>query len=176
MTSQLNDTQRIILAAAAEREDLRVLPLPKSITAPPVAVRKTILKLLTLELIAEVDAGSEDAVWLNAEGGGRTTLIITPAGLTSIGVEPPSSTEQSDEEPSPPVPAKTGDTKSEIVVALLRRQKGASIEEMMEATNWQPHSVRGFLSGHLKKKGVPVISDKGSDGVRRYFIAPIKSD
>lgn len=47
---------------------------------------------------------------------------------------------------------------------------------MMEATGWQAHSVRGFLSGPLKKRKLPVVSNKGEDGVRRYYIAAIRSE
>ena len=55
-----------------------------------------------------------------------------------------------------------------IVVALLRRPNGASLEELMAATGWQKHSVRGALSGAVKKKlGLPVISEK-VDGARVY--------
>jgi hypothetical protein len=42
---------------------------------------------------------------------------------------------------------------------------------MMKATNWQQHSVRGFLAGTVKEKlGFPLTSSKGKDGVRRYRI------
>ncbi|MGD9711384.1 MAG: DUF3489 domain-containing protein [Thermomicrobiales bacterium] len=60
-------------------------------------------------------------------------------------------------------------SKAETILALLRRKKGASIDEMQQATGWQAHSVRGFLSGHMKKKlGLTVTSEIGKDGVRRY--------
>ena len=67
-------------------------------------------------------------------------------------------------------------SKQDQVLALLRRQNGASIEEIVAATDWQPHSVRGFLSGAVKKRlGIDVVSEKGEDGVRRYHVAALKS-
>jgi hypothetical protein len=50
---------------------------------------------------------------------------------------------------------------------LLVRESGASIAEMMAATGWQQHSVRGALAGALKKRGL-VISSQKVEGVRRY--------
>jgi hypothetical protein len=67
-------------------------------------------------------------------------------------------------------------SKQDQVLALLRRQDGASIEEIIAATYWQPNSVRGFLSGAVKKRlGIGVVSEKGADGVRRYHVAALKS-
>jgi hypothetical protein len=62
-------------------------------------------------------------------------------------------------------------TKQERMLTLLSRPEGASIEEMMLATNWQQHSVRGFLAGTVKKKlGFALSSAKTVNGVRRYHI------
>jgi Protein of unknown function (DUF3489) len=62
-------------------------------------------------------------------------------------------------------------TKQERVLTLLSQPEGASIEEMMQATDWQQHSVRGFLAGTVKKKlGFPLTSSKPNDGTRRYRI------
>lgn len=61
--------------------------------------------------------------------------------------------------------------KSEVILKLLRRKKGASIEEMQQATGWQAHSVRGFLSGSVKKRmGLALTSAPASDGTRRYVV------
>lgn len=68
-------------------------------------------------------------------------------------------------------PAKVaGTSKLDILVKLLRRPTGATIQELASATNWQTHSVRGALSGTLKKKGHSIPSEV-VEGVRRYRIA-----
>lgn len=73
---------------------------------------------------------------------------------------------------SPAAPAKAPATKSDAVVKLLRATKGASVDEIMKATGWQAHSVRGFLSGTVKRKlGLELSSETGKDGARRYRVA-----
>lgn len=63
-------------------------------------------------------------------------------------------------------------TKQELVLTLLSRKEGASVEDIMKATNWQVHSVRGFLAGTVKKKlGFALTSSKAEGEVRRYCIA-----
>lgn len=60
-----------------------------------------------------------------------------------------------------------------IVVTLLRRPDGASITDLMGATGWQAHSVRGAIAGAIKKKlGLPVLSTKSEAG-RVYRIEAI---
>ena len=67
--------------------------------------------------------------------------------------------------------AKNGSTKAEKVLTLLKRPKGATLEDLTKATDWQTHSVRGFLSGTLKKRmGLTVLSEKDDKGTRRYRI------
>jgi hypothetical protein len=64
-------------------------------------------------------------------------------------------------------------TKQERMLTLLSRPEGASIAEMMQATDWQQHSVRGFLAGTVRRKlGFVLTSSKPDDGVRRYCIKP----
>ncbi len=62
-------------------------------------------------------------------------------------------------------------SKTNKVLELLKRPGGVTAKELMKATDWQPHSVRGFLSGTVgKKMGLTVISTKGDDGERTYSI------
>jgi Protein of unknown function (DUF3489) len=62
-------------------------------------------------------------------------------------------------------------SKTNQVLDLLRQPGGVTAKELMEATGWQSHSVRGFLSGTIgKKMGLAVTSTKGEDGERSYSI------
>jgi Protein of unknown function (DUF3489) len=62
-------------------------------------------------------------------------------------------------------------SKTNQVLELLRQPGGVTAKELMKATGWQPHSVRGFLSGTVgKKMGLAVTSTKGEDGERSYSI------
>ena len=62
-------------------------------------------------------------------------------------------------------------SKTATVLALLKRAGGVSSQQLMDATGWQAHSVRGFLSGTVVKKlGLALVSAKGKDGTRKYSI------
>lgn len=62
-------------------------------------------------------------------------------------------------------------SKTEIILGLMKRPNGASLKEIMEATDWQAHSVRGFISGTLgKKMSLSVVSTKTGDGERIYCL------
>jgi hypothetical protein len=64
-------------------------------------------------------------------------------------------------------------SKQQLCLDLLSRPDGACVEELHAATGWQTHSVRGFLSGTVKKKlGLTLISDRAGDGPRRYRVGP----
>ncbi len=62
-------------------------------------------------------------------------------------------------------------TKSAAVLALLRSKDGITITEIASATGWQNHSVRGFLSGTVKKKLGREVTSEVVDGERRYRMA-----
>ena len=62
-------------------------------------------------------------------------------------------------------------SKTSKVLDLLKRAEGVTLKELMKATGWQPHSVRGFLSGAIRKKmGMRVTSTKGEGGERTYSV------
>ena len=62
-------------------------------------------------------------------------------------------------------------TKAENVLELMERKEGATLAEIGKATNWQNHSIRGFVSGHVTKKlCLKVESTKSEEGERPYRI------
>ena len=79
------------------------------------------------------------------------------------------------EAPQKAEPAKTEGvregSKTAKVLDLLKRPNGATLKELMKTTGWQPHSLRGFLSGTVGKKlRLAVTSTKGEDGERSYAV------
>lgn len=102
---------------------------------------------------------------------GSSRLLITEAGRAKIG-QPTPMAPATKAKAKAAVPAKPRSPTGKIatLVELLRRPDGATIETMMLATGWQAHSVRGTISGSIKKtRGLEVISEK-MDGVRVYRI------
>ena len=61
-------------------------------------------------------------------------------------------------------------TKSSLILKLLHRAAGATVKELAAATNWQDHSVRGYLSGTLKKKLGLLVTSNVTDGTRHYKV------
>ena len=195
---KLTDTQLVILSAAAKRQDRAVLPLPRSLKVHKAAATTVLKSLLKKSLVAERPAAADGPHWRESRYGGRTALAITEAGLQAIGVDgdrktskqspsttPPPKQRRRRPEPKPsgakpnrrtsPAAVRPG-TKQALLIDLLKRKKGATIDEAVEAVGWQPHSVRGAISGTLKKKlGLMVISEKPGDGPRRYRIAAPQS-
>jgi hypothetical protein len=193
--TKLSDTQAVILSAAAQREDRNVLPLPGSLRGG--AATKVVGALLKRGLIAETITDSQtkadaalNRIWRNDEDGRAILLHITDAGLAAIGVEPEDAnpapagaTDAPTEEPPQDAPAaadpapkagtpRTG-TKQETLIAMLRAEGGATIDEMAAATGWAAHSIRGVLSGTLKKKlGLAVTSEKVEGRGRLYTLPP----
>jgi hypothetical protein len=88
----------------------------------------------------------------------------------------PPATEATDADPetaaAPRRPRSREGTKEAQLIAMLRRTEGASLDQIVEATGWQKHTVRGAISGALKKKrGLEVTSAKDESGARVYRIA-----
>ncbi|RBP90247.1 uncharacterized protein DUF3489 [Rhodobacter sp. 140A] len=164
--TQLSDTQAIILSAAAQRPEHIALPLPESLRGG--AAAKVVGTMLAKGLLeeAEADMRKGEPVWRETGDGHGVTLVATDAGLAAIGIEPNTSAAL---EPAPKTRTPREGTKQATLIAMLRAPDGATIEEIMAATGWQSHTVRGAMAGALKKKlGLEVTSEKVEDRGRVY--------
>jgi Protein of unknown function (DUF3489) len=197
---KLTETQLVILSTAGQRDDGAALPLPKSIKLQGAAANHVLKSLMNKGLLDEQPAEHGAAAWRESKDGQRLILVITDAGRAAIGVpakeqsEPtPSVTSRGSKrsagrrskagEPKGAPAAKSKvkkaspaarrpDSKQALLVDLLRRKEGATIAEAVKVTGWQPHSVRGAISGALKKRlGLAVNSDKVEGRGRVYRIA-----
>jgi hypothetical protein len=73
--------------------------------------------------------------------------------------------------PAPAKPEVRDGSKTARILDLLKRPGGVTAKELMKATGWLPHSVRGFLSGTVRTKlGLTVTSTKSEDGERTYSV------
>ena len=174
---QLSDTQAIILSTACAREDAMVFPVTANLKGG--AVGNVCKSLLKRGLIEEIAASDLNTVWRHDEQHGPITLRATPLAYVALGItdDPEARQDTSAESANAAAPApkairyRTG-TKQETVIAMLRAEGGATIEEIMAATNWAGHTTRGVLSGALKKKlGLAITSEKVTDRGRVYYIA-----
>jgi hypothetical protein len=191
---KFTDSQLVILSAAARRQDGVVLPLPKLLKVNKAGATTVLKSLLKKGLVTERPAAADAAHWRETRAGGRRALAITDAGLQAIGVDVDRKTSKQSPSTRPPPkkrsrraerklsasrpggrtspPAVRPGTKQALLIDLLKRKKGATIEAIVAATGWQAHSVRGAISGTLKKKlGLAVISERVGDGSRVYRIA-----
>lgn len=154
---QLSDAQAVILSTACAREDGAVFPVTASLKGG--AVGNVCKSLLKQGLIEEIAATDLNTVWRHDEERGPITLRATPLAYSTLGI-----TDQQDETPvetpTAPVQRRKG-TKQETLIEMLRAEGGATIDEIVEATGWQAHTVRGAMSGALKKKlGLTITSEK----------------
>ena len=189
--TKLSDTQLVILSAAAQREDRNVLPLPGSLRGG--AATKVVGALLSRGLIAETVTDSQtkadaalNRIWRNDADGRAILLHITGTGFAAIGLESdaadsaPTGTDEAPSvvaaqdapaaaDPAPKARTPREGTKQATLIAMLRAPEGATIDEIMAATGWQSHTVRGAMAGALKKKlGLEVTSEKSEARGRVY--------
>jgi hypothetical protein len=170
--AKLNDTQTLLLSAAAQRPALNIHPLPDSHARMGARVTKALAGLLSAGLAEERETDIADQV-ARESGDLRFGLYVTIAGLAAIGVEPepaPPTLNEADQPADTPagVPAPRA-TKSALVLGLLERKAGATLPELIAATGWLPHTTRAALTG-LRKKGHPVARTT-RDGATCYRIA-----
>ena len=164
---QLTDTQSIILSTACGRDDGMVFPITAKLKGGAVGnVCKSLLKHALLEEVAATDLNT---VWRHDEERGSITLRATPLAYSTLGItdDPAPATLI----PSGTEPLRRTGTKQDTLIAMLRAPEGATIAEIVAATGWLSHTVRGSMSGALKKKlGLTITSEKVDGRGRVYSI------
>ena len=188
---KLTDTQLVILSAAAQRHDSAILPLPKSLKVHKAAATTILENLLKKGLVAERHAAADEAHWHETRDGGRTALAITETGLQAIGVDaekktgnqsrstkppPKQRNRRAERKPAAATPkgnksqtATRQGSKQALLINLLKRKKGATIEAIVETLGWLPHTVRAALT-RLRQQGFRIERVR-EDGISRYRIA-----
>lgn len=170
--TKLTDMQLILLTTACQREDGSLLPTPDSLEGKADRLQKAVTALIKNGLAAEKEGVTAAQSW-RGDGDLNFGVIITDAGRAVI--EPPvgdgsvalasGASEGGHGAGSAPQPRVT---KQSLLIDLLKRKGGASLDEIVSATGWLPHTSRAALTG-LRKKGHEIAKGK-VDGTTRYQI------
>jgi hypothetical protein len=196
MSIKLTDTQLVLLAAAAQRKDLCLVAPP---TLKGATAQKIASKLISAGFVKEVKAMASDPIWRQHEGASYA-LKLTAAGAKAIAVDEAAEPEDAGEEsdalanrdqaailskleakdarpaeamgPGPARPsAPHSGSKLARVIALLQRDHGATIAELIAATGWLAHTTRAALTG-LRKRGYAVAIDRSDDKRGSFYRIP----
>jgi len=178
-TSPLTDHQRTVLTMAAYSTNLLAWPLPKRLKLSKGSTTIVVKGLLKRGLVEERPAFGNEPVWREREDGKGLTLVVTKAGLAAVGMSPADASDEKAANAAKRGPTATisasqrrmprAGSKLAMLVALLARDGGATVAEMVAATGWQDHTVRGVMSGSLKKKfGLTIASEKVEERDRVY--------
>jgi Protein of unknown function (DUF3489) len=179
--TKLSDTQAVILSAAAQRDDFSVLPLPETLKIKGDAVDKVLGSLEAKGLIKHQGTPRGDeppplritraglqAIGVEPEDDGQMEAGATDAETTPAASEadPSARSAKPADAEAPAQPGEPADTlpetaatrtpragtKQALMIELLKRPEGATVEQIAAATGWQHHTIRGAISGALKKK------------------------
>jgi len=182
LVTKLSDTQLVLLSNAAKREDGA---LTRSSKMKPDTAEQAAQALLSRKLIKSIPKSGALPLWKKGSNDDLLTLVITSAGLEAIGIEAGGARNQPDaaapkqrrakakrptrvtEAAGAAKPTAQGtrpNTKIAKVIEMMRKPGGVTLKAIMSATDWQAHSVRGAISGAIKKKlGLKVVSEMRGD-------------
>jgi hypothetical protein len=186
-TIRLNDLQLVLLSSAAARNNGSLIPLPDNCTQDRARIGRAIAALLRRGLIEELPVSDRSLAWREQDQA-PIGLCIADGGRAAIGAEPeqeasdnmgdvPAVTDEVagsaktekeilvNADAESPAPASSGPrsgSKIAEVVALLGRKDGATLDELVAATGWLPHTTRAALTG-LRKKNHAIVKDKRGD-------------
>lgn len=165
---ELTSAQRTILKAGIESPETEIRQFMQHIRNPAIQ-DKLLTSLLRKRLITV--RGSE-SVGTNYKFDKTTEFFISQTGLEAL--NPPQMEAEMPCKPeaqsATPIAEPQRETKQTIILNLLSREEGASLTELIDATGWKPHSVRGHLSNMRRKQGLQIEGFTNTDGKRGYRI------
>jgi len=174
----LSDTARTVLEAAAGRDDLSVLPFPETVKAKGGAMQKVLTGLRKRGFVRVIETDGPQRVVITSEGMAAIGADPEPQAEATAEAEAAATPAEADAADDTPAPAAEGNnggaptageatvaagepaakptvrpgTKQAQMIDLMKRPEGATVEHIAEATGWQHHTIRGAISGALKKK------------------------
>jgi len=163
--TRLTDLQLILLSTASQRHDGSLLPTPDSVGERSPTVDKAIKSLMRRGLTAEYDVSDAPRTWRQA-GDRHIGIAITDSGRTALGIDSDESPDGEKPSPKAEEAAPRKESKASHVLAMLQRQEGATLDELVAATGWLPHTTRAALTG-LRKKGHAI--DRRKRGEVTYY-------
>ena len=166
---KLNDTHLVLLSAAAQDQS-RLLPRPEHLSDK--SAQSLATKLMRAGLVDAVTVRSSQPHWKVDDKARPVGLRMTAQGLAAIGLE------EVDERCAPRLEREAepqfereprAGTKKAAVLELLRREEGATLDELIAATGWLPHTTRAALTG-LRQRGYTLDKIKSEDSRTVYRI------
>ena len=158
---KLTDHQRIVLSKAAAREDgAAVVPLRMN----KAAAVKIGSSLIGRKLMREIKSKPGMPVWRADADGRSMSLVIARAGRDALGIDEPdeacllASSKSSDAQRADRHLARAAPragSKQALVIEMLSKDQGTTLDALVKATGWLPHTTRAALTG-LRKRGFAV--------------------
>jgi Protein of unknown function (DUF3489) len=162
---ELTDTHLVLLSAAAQHDE-HLLSRPDHISDK--AAQALATKFIRAGLAAATKVQPGQPCWRADDDAGPVGLKITAEGRAAIGLDEPCTAAPDEAAPQPAWAPRAG-SKQAMVLDLLRRGEGATLEDLMATTGWLPHTTRAALTG-FRKRGYFITRSKREDGRTVYRI------
>jgi Protein of unknown function (DUF3489) len=182
--TKLTDAQRAVLSSAAGRADRLV-----DVSNPAGPSRRAVAALIRRGFLAEVPVRPNRLHWRKDENK-PIGVKITADGMAALRSkeparidakrgqgkrkQPAANAADAHDHAAVPLVGKPG-TKQALIISLLRQDGGATLQDLMDATGWLPHTTRAALTG-LRRKGLSLDKSKNAEGLTTYHIVSDAAD
>jgi hypothetical protein len=161
--TKLSDLHYVLLAIAAKRSNGSILPPSTSIGVTRAGLTRAVSTLIKHGLAAEIETNDEASIW-RTDGERKLAAVIIDAGRAAVAEADGKKTE--DEQPTDSedqARSEPPQTKQALLLDMLQRKEGATLDQLVAATSWLPHTTRAALTG-LRKKGHVITRNKDESG------------